>query len=128
MATSFLERLVNPKPFLNESVGQVVVVKLKWGMEYKGTLKAVDHYMNFQLANTEEWVEGSFRGNLGEVLIRCNNVLYLRNINDEEINQEYSKPTTASEQHLTNTSENNQDNNQEYQQESNEQQEGMEQD
>ena len=28
---------VNPKPFLNELTGKVVVVKLKWGMEYKGT-------------------------------------------------------------------------------------------
>jgi len=27
---------VNPKPFLAEMTGQEVVVKLKWGMEYKG--------------------------------------------------------------------------------------------
>lgn len=27
---------VNPKPFLAELTGQEVVVKLKWGMEYKG--------------------------------------------------------------------------------------------
>jgi hypothetical protein len=27
--------------------------------------------MNLQLANTEEYVDGSFTGNLGEVLIRC---------------------------------------------------------
>lgn len=25
----------------------------------------------------QEWVDGSFRGNLGEVFIRCNNVLLL---------------------------------------------------
>lgn len=31
---------VNPKPFLNELTGKVVVVKLKWGMEYKGTRMA----------------------------------------------------------------------------------------
>ena len=34
--------------------------------------------MNLQLVNTEEWVDGTFSGNLGEVLIRCNNVLYIR--------------------------------------------------
>jgi len=28
--------VVNPKPFLAELVGKPVVVKLKWGMEYKG--------------------------------------------------------------------------------------------
>jgi small nuclear ribonucleoprotein F len=31
-----------------------------------------------QLANTEEFVDGQSTGTLGEVLIRCNNVLYLR--------------------------------------------------
>jgi small nuclear ribonucleoprotein F len=31
-----------------------------------------------QLANTEEYIDGAFAGNLGEVLIRCNNVLYIR--------------------------------------------------
>ena len=34
--------------------------------------------MNLQLGNTEEFVDGNFSGNLGEVLIRCNNVLYVR--------------------------------------------------
>lgn len=47
-------------------------------MEYKGTLVAFDGYMNFQLINTEEWVNGECRGNIGEALIRCNNVLYVR--------------------------------------------------
>ena len=27
---------VNPKPFLNDLTGKIVIVKLKWGMEYKG--------------------------------------------------------------------------------------------
>lgn len=27
---------VNPKPFLTELTGKPVIVKLKWGMEYKG--------------------------------------------------------------------------------------------
>ena len=36
-----------------------------------GFLASVDRYMNLQLASTEEWVDGAFSGNLGEVLIRC---------------------------------------------------------
>ena len=37
MLTSLLQTVpVNPKPFLNDLTGKVVVVKLKWGMEYKG--------------------------------------------------------------------------------------------
>ena len=62
---------VNPKPFLRDLEGKPVMVKLKWGMEYKGYLMSVDSYMNLQLANTEEYIEGNFAGNLGEVLIRC---------------------------------------------------------
>lgn len=94
---------MNPKPFLTDLTGQQVLVKLKWGMEYRGVLLAIDSYMNlqvccshgatlitatltatdpflqrcFQLADTEEYVDGQLAGNLGEVLIRCNNVLYI---------------------------------------------------
>ena len=39
--------------------------------------------MNLQLASTEEYIDGAFAGNLGEVLIRCNNVLYLRGAPEE---------------------------------------------
>jgi len=34
--------------------------------------------MNLHLANAEEFVDGQLTGSLGEVLIRCNNVLYMR--------------------------------------------------
>ncbi|KAG2411273.1 hypothetical protein I3760_Q015200 [Carya illinoinensis] len=33
-------------------------------MEYKGFLASVDSYMNLQLANTEEYIDGQFTGNL----------------------------------------------------------------
>ncbi|CAO1615267.1 unnamed protein product [Parajaminaea phylloscopi] len=74
---------VNPKPFLQQQTGKQVVVRLKWGMEYKGFLVSTDNYMNFQLANTEEFQDGKSNGMLGEVMIRCNNVLYLREVNDD---------------------------------------------
>jgi len=32
---------------------------------------SIDSYMNLQLASTEEYIDGQFTGNLGEVLIRC---------------------------------------------------------
>ena len=47
-----------------------MIVKLKWGMEYKGVLVGVDNYMNMQLAQAEEFVDGNCAGQLGEVLIR----------------------------------------------------------
>ena len=88
---------MNPKPFLNGLTGKAVMVKLKWGHEYKvchyyplflwpnflrgdeplnmllrlesfkGFLVSSDGYMNLQLANTEEFIDGSCTGNLGEV-------------------------------------------------------------
>lgn len=75
---------VNPKPFLTELTGKPVIVKLKWGMEYKGFLVSTDAYMNLQLASTEEWINDTLAGNLGEVLIRCNNVLYIRGVSEED--------------------------------------------
>lgn len=122
---------LNPKPFLAERTGKQVIVKLKWGMEYRGGfersnvglacdasahlvdardgldadgrlirsspeskrcrccrigtgyLVSVDAYMNLQLANCEEWIDGKLAGNLGEVLIRCNNVLHVREAPEE---------------------------------------------
>lgn len=75
---------MNPKPFLVELTGKAVAVKLKWGMEYRGFLVSVDNYMNLQLASTEEWIDGNFQANLGEVLIRCNNVLYVRGVPEDQ--------------------------------------------
>ena len=42
---------MNPKPFLNGLTGKPVLVKLKWGMEYKGYLVSVDGYMNLQVSH-----------------------------------------------------------------------------
>lgn len=53
-------------------------MKLKWGMEYQGTLSSSDSYMNLHLQRTEEFIDGQFAGFLGDVLIRCNNVLYVK--------------------------------------------------
>lgn len=58
--------------------GKQVRVRLKWGQEYMGELASSDAYMNLQLTNTEEFIDGQFAGKLGEVLIRCNNVLYIK--------------------------------------------------
>ncbi|CAD6270890.1 unnamed protein product [Miscanthus lutarioriparius] len=55
---------VNPKPFLNNLTGTLLLSNSSgvWSTE---------------LANTEDYIDGQFSGNLGEILIRCNSVLYL---------------------------------------------------
>jgi small nuclear ribonucleoprotein F len=69
---------VNPKPFLKTLIEKEVVVRLKWNKtEYRGSLVSVDNYMNLQLENTYE-IEGEKEELIGEVFIRCNNVLFVR--------------------------------------------------
>ncbi|KZF19462.1 small nuclear ribonucleo protein SmF [Xylona heveae TC161] len=69
---------LNPRPMLQNLVNDDVIVRLKWGQtEYKGRLVSVDSYMNIQLSGTEEFIDGKSTGTLGEVLIRCNNVLWI---------------------------------------------------
>ena len=70
--------IVNPKPFLASLVGHRVAVKLKWGQEYRGNLVSTDSYINVQIDGAEEIKNGESAGLLGEVLIRCNNILYVR--------------------------------------------------
>ena len=41
---------LNPKPFLNGLTGKPVIVRLKWGMEYKGYVVSVEGYMNLQVS------------------------------------------------------------------------------
>lgn len=38
--------------------------------------------MNFQLTNAQEMFNGKLAGNLGDILIRCNNVLYVKEYNE----------------------------------------------
>ncbi|CCE64828.1 hypothetical protein TPHA_0I03270 [Tetrapisispora phaffii CBS 4417] len=69
---------VNPKPFLRDLIGKKIVVKLKFNKtEYIGTLKSLDNYFNLQLDAAEEVIDGVSKGTIGDIFIRCNNVLYV---------------------------------------------------
>lgn len=87
--------ILNPKPFLNGLTGKPVIIKLKWGIEYRGYLVSVDNYMNIQLANTEEYLDGKLAGSIGEVLIRCNNILYIREVPEEGEEHQQQAEVTA---------------------------------
>jgi small nuclear ribonucleoprotein F len=69
--------LNNPNIFLKLVTGKSVNIKLKWGMVYRGKLEAVDYYMNVRLSEAEEWIGEKKIGNLGHILIRCNNIIYI---------------------------------------------------
>lgn len=68
----------DPSQMLKTLVGQIVSVKSKWGPLYVGTLVSVDKYMNLQIRGCVEQTARGESGELGETLLRCNNVLYIR--------------------------------------------------
>src|SRR4051794_38504233 len=49
--------------FCSFRINDEVIVRLKWGQtEYKGKLVSVDSYMNIQLLDTEEFIDGKSTG------------------------------------------------------------------
>lgn len=78
-------QFLNPGPFLSslkydsETNTCEVIVRLKWGMEYVGKLVSFDKRMNIHLRDAIEVVGGQQQGGvMGDILIRCNNILHIR--------------------------------------------------
>jgi small nuclear ribonucleoprotein len=63
---------------LQKAINKAVSVKLKSEIEYKGKMSNVDPYMNVILVDAEEYENGALHANYGKVVIRGNNVLYIR--------------------------------------------------
>lgn len=57
---------INTPPPTTQRIHQFIIPPFP----FPGVLLSVDNYYNLQLADTEEWIDGSMAGNLGEVLIR----------------------------------------------------------
>jgi small nuclear ribonucleoprotein F len=55
---------------LTELINRKIIVRLKWGIEYHGRLLSFDKYMNIQLTDGEEYIDGICKGALGDILIR----------------------------------------------------------
>ena len=66
-------------------------------MEYKGQLTSSDAYMNLHLLKCEEYIDGELAGYLGEVLVRCNNVLYIKASDDQDDTPEADAPAAMQE-------------------------------
>lgn len=63
---------------LQKATSKQVSVRLKNELEYRGKMSNVDSYMNVILMDAEESENGSKKANYGKVVIRGNNVLYIR--------------------------------------------------
>jgi small nuclear ribonucleoprotein F len=73
-----------PGSFMQSLIGKRVVVKSKWGTQYFAKLVSTDSFMNLLLADCVEHTRGDAADEeatvMAEVLLRCNNVLYVREI------------------------------------------------
>ncbi len=68
-----------PLTTLQKSTKKKVTVRLKNGVEYKGKMDNVDSYMNLIMTDAEELHDdGKTIANYGRVIVRGNNVLFIK--------------------------------------------------
>ena len=67
-----------PLTTLQKNVKKLVIVRLKNEVEYKGKMKNVDSYMNLIMTDAEELTDGKTVGKFGRVILRGNNVLFIK--------------------------------------------------
>ncbi len=67
-----------PLNVLQHAVNKNVSIRLKNDDEYKGKMMNIDQYMNVILTNAEEHSGGSLSANYGKLVIRGNNVLFIK--------------------------------------------------
>ncbi len=62
---------------LDESVGKIVLIKLKGGKVIRGSLQGFDQHMNLLLESSEEIVEEGKSNPLGTIVVRGDNVVII---------------------------------------------------
>ena len=67
-----------PLTTLQKSTKKMVIVRLKNEVEYKGKMDSVDSYMNLIMTDAEELQGGRVIANYGRVIVRGNNVLFIK--------------------------------------------------
>lgn len=67
-----------PLTTLQKSTKKKVTVRLKNEVEYKGKMDNVDSYMNLIMTDAEELHEDKVIANYGRVIVRGNNVLFIK--------------------------------------------------
>jgi small nuclear ribonucleoprotein len=67
-----------PLTVLQKAINKKVAVRLKNENEYRGKMSNVDSYMNLILEDAEEFNGQTHVANYGKVVIRGNNVLFIK--------------------------------------------------
>ena len=71
-----------PLSVLQKSLNKSVIVRLKNEVEYKGKIDNVDSYMNLIMTDAEELHDGKTLGKYGRIILRGNNVIFIKLINE----------------------------------------------
>ena len=67
-----------PLSTLQRSTKRMITVRLKNEVEYKGKMSSIDAYMNLIMTDAEEIQGGKTIANYGRVIVRGNNVLFIK--------------------------------------------------
>jgi len=67
-----------PLTTLQKNTKKSVIVRLKNDVEYKGKIDNVDSYMNLIMTDAEELKDGKTIEKFGRVILRGNNVLFIK--------------------------------------------------
>jgi len=67
-----------PLTTLQKQQKKSVIVRLKNDVEYKGKIDNVDSYMNLIMTDAEELKDGKAVEKFGRVILRGNNVLFIK--------------------------------------------------
>ncbi len=67
-----------PLTTLQKNTKKNVIVRLKNDVEYKGKIDNVDSYMNLIMTDAEELKDGKAVEKFGRVILRGNNVLFIK--------------------------------------------------
>ena len=72
-----MEPSKKPLNVLTKRLNNPIIITLKNGVEYKGTMVRCDGYMNIILDGASEHMDDKILANYGNVLVRGNNILYI---------------------------------------------------
>jgi small nuclear ribonucleoprotein len=73
-----LSQAKRPLNALQKAINKEVSVRLKMDVEYRGKMNSVDPYMNVILLDATEYNGGNPSANYGKIVIRGNNVLFIK--------------------------------------------------
>lgn len=71
--------MTEKRPFdiLNGALNNTVIIGLKGGVEFRGTMVAYDVHMNLVLEKAEQLINGEVKRGVGTVLLRGDSVVFI---------------------------------------------------